>query len=266
LENSGSDVVVYERPLTKAQSRALRRAEKKKAAQHSSAPPLVAKTERQAEYIELLEAGDSVFAVGGAGTGKTYIAARIAARLLRERKIDRIVVARATVSKPKHKVGYLPGNLEAKLKPWMIPVMDGLRAEVSANTIDLWRQEEKFAFLPFEQMRGRTISDAFIILDEAQNCDFEDLSMFLSRTGEGSQVVVTGDVDQVDIPDSGLREWLEIVEDDLAIPMEIVQFGVEDVVRSPLAKAIVRAIARRNATRRVKNLDELPDFIHNGRK
>lgn len=225
-------------------------ARRQRKAQHQSkghsVGPLKAKTQRQAEYISLLNAGKDVFAVGGAGTGKTYIAARFAARALMEGKVEKIIVCRVTVSKSKHALGFLPGKLEQKLAPWLIPVIDGIRAEVSGQTLDQWRQNGQFEIASFEHMRGRTFSNAWVLLDEAQNADRGDLAMFLTRIGEGSQVVVTGDLDQVDIPDSGLERILDICEDE-DIPMAIVEFEAGDVVRSELAKRWVQALKRHPA-------------------
>jgi len=251
-------------PLTKSQARALRR-QKRKTEAHQGVRPLEAKTQKQKLYLRYLFEGQSIIAVGGAGVGKTYIAARVAAKKLIEGKVERIVICRATVSKAKHALGFLPGNLEAKLKPWLVPILDGFKAEVSAKTIDDWKAQGIIEFLSFEHMRGRTLGDAFVILDEAQNCDIGDLQLFLTRAGENSQIVITGDMDQIDIPVSGLQEIVEMVEDNSDIPMEVVQFSDEDVVRSPLAKAWVKAFSRRkNGIEINRNLDVLPNFITNG--
>lgn len=195
-----------------------------------------------------------MFAVGAAGTGKTYLAARIAARRLIDGEIDKIIVSRVTVSKPKHALGFLPGKVEAKMLPWVQPLIDGLRAEVSAATLETWQQEGKFVIAAFEHMRGRTFDRCMLILDEAQNADHGDLKLFLTRTGEGTQVIVTGDLDQIDIPDSGLTRVIEMVER-FNVPAKVIRFSNEDVVRSPLAKAFVKAFAA------AANLDKLPRFL-----
>lgn len=187
-------------------------------------------------------------------THNTYLAARIGARKLIDGDIDKIVVARVTVSKAKHSLGFLPGKVEAKMLPWLQPVIDGIRAEVSAATLEQWQQEGRFVIASFEHMRGRTFDRCYLMLDEAQNADFGDLRLFLTRTGEDTQVVVTGDLDQVDIPDSGLPSVLKLVER-FRVPMSIVRFTNDDVVRSPLAKAFVKAFAG------AVNLDKLPGFI-----
>lgn len=250
----------------KAAARQKRKAEKVEKTEPGRAKPLVAKTEKQARYLAALRSGDSAFAVGGAGTGKTYVASRIAAQKLVRGEIEKIVICRVSVSKAKHKNGFLPGKLDQKLAPWMVPVMDGLRAEVSAKQIETWTAEGRFEIASFEHMRGRTFSDAFVILDEAQNCDLGDLRMFLTRIGMNSQVVVTGDMDQIDIEDSGLAEVLDMVEKD-DLPMHIIEFGSGDVVRSQFAKAFVQAFERRSRRpANDANLDTQPAFLHAPRR
>ncbi len=253
----------FERPpqKTKAQARAERRADRK-AKGHTNAPPLKPKTETQADYIDILRAGESAFAVGPAGTGKTYIAARIAAQQMIQGKIDKIIVSRVTVSSPRHAIGFLPGNIDAKMKPWLTPVIEGIRAEVSGNTLDEWKQQGRFEIVPFEYMRGRTFENAFVILDEAQNACFADLELFVTRTGEGTQIVICGDHSQIDIPNSGLEDILSLAEEYEI--MDVIEFTEDDVVRSKLAKAWVKAIA---AYKRQQTndgiLDRPPAFLQN---
>jgi len=248
-------------PSTKAAARAARRADRNQKQASHHAPPLVAKTEAQADYLEVLRAADSVFAIGPAGTGKTYLAARIAAQRLIKGEIDKIIVSRVTVSKREHAIGFLPGNIDAKMKPWLTPVIEGLRAEVSAKTMDTWKTNGQFEIVPFEYMRGRTFENAVVILDEAQNATFDDLTLFVTRTGEGTQVIIAGDPGQVDIPNSGLEDIVDLAEE-FEI-MDVIEFSEEDVVRSKLAKAWVKAIAARK--RRLaydRNVDTLPNFVH----
>lgn len=265
----------FDRPSVKAENRQLRRQQKAKRQETRTggSKPLEPKTRTQAIYLSHLRAGRHVIAVGGAGTGKTYLPARIAARALIEGKVDKIVVARATVAKPKHQLGYLPGNLDAKLGPWLKPVIEGLRVEMSGQTFDKLKLEGRIEFASFEHMRGRTFDHCFILLDEAQNADFGDLKLFLTRIGEGSQVVVTGDLDQIDIHDSGLGEVCDLILD-YDVPVEIVRFGPEDVVRSELAKHFVRAFGLHAQAavadsghadaRDVTFLDPPPRFLNNG--
>lgn len=255
-------------PTSKAAARHARRAQKASRGSYV-VEPLKPKTARQAEYISLLQGGGDVFAVGGAGTGKTYIPARLAARALVDGKVEKIIVARVTVAKAKHALGFLPGKLDQKLAPWLVPIMDGMRAEVSAATIDQWKANGQFEIASFEHMRGRTFANCWLILDEAQNADLGDLQLFLTRIGEGAQVAVTGDTDQVDIHNSGLEEVLEMVRRN-SINMSIVEFGDDDVVRSALARSWVKAFSARRARlatpeRDVQILDHAPAFLNNGR-
>lgn len=245
---------------TKAEARHKRRAEKKA----SSGPkPLEAKTPRQAQLISSLRSGRAAFAIGGAGTGKTYIPSRIAAQRLLAGDVEKIIVCRPTASDSRHAQGFLPGKLDAKLAPWLVPVIDGLRAEVSGAVLDQWKADGRFEIASFEHMRGRTFAGAFVILDEAQNCSFKDLRMFLTRIGEGAQTVVTGDIDQIDIHDSGLATIVEIIEDDDVLDemIDVIEFTDEDVVRSPFAKAFVRAFSRWADRRTDVNLDKPPAFL-----
>lgn|GEM_PF-4255816 len=260
-QNSAFERPPSPRGSTKAAARAARRAEKH-AKEHQQAKPLVAKNANQQDYLDILRDGDGVIAIGPAGTGKTYLAARIAAQRMLRNEIDKIIVSRVTVSKREHGIGFLPGNIDAKMKPWLTPVIEGLRAEVSGATLDKWRAEGRFEIVPFEFMRGRTFENSVIILDEAQNATFEDLYLFLTRTGEGSQVIVAGDPHQVDIPNSGLNTIVDLAEE-FEI-MDIVEFTDEDVVRSKMAKAWVQAVAEHR--RRVEEdrgiLDKPPRFLH----
>lgn len=280
----------YPPRLTKAAARAKRRADRdvKKdpiASSKVNYKALEAKTPRQHTYIKALKAGQSAIAVGGAGTGKTYVAARIFAKKLLESRIDKIIIARVTVGKAKHSLGFLPGKLDAKLAPWLVPVIEGIRAEISAAAFEQLKEAGKIEFASFEHMRGRTFKDCCVLLDEAQNADFGDLKLLLTRWGEGAQYVVTGDMDQIDVHDSGLDTVIGLVKKH-AIPINIIAFTDDDVVRSPMAKAWVKAFSAHSAAQRGDhtpmrhyesylpeiapvetddvNLDTLPDFLNNG--
>lgn len=229
-------------PSKKAQSRHDRRQERTHRSTEKTREPLKALNEAQADLIEALQESAQVFAIGPAGTGKTYIAARHAMMLLLAGAKERIVISRATVSKSKHKLGFRPGNQDEKIQDWMIPIMDGFKAEVSTATIDKLRKDGKIEFAAFETMRGRSFAGSVAILDEAQNCDLGDLRMFLTRIGESTQVIICGDLDQVDIPDSGFAAVLELIEKH-NLSAEIVEFGPEDVVRSAIAKEWVLAFS-----------------------
>lgn len=252
---------------TKAAARAARRAEKNKVKHSGISPPLIPRTPRQREYFEALWNYDNVFAVGPAGSGKTYGPARIAARALLDQKIEKIIIARVTVADKKHQLGFLPGKLNDKLKPWLTPVLDGVKAEVGSSLLDQWMQDGRLEIASFEHLRGRTFQKAFVLLDEAQNASFSDLKTFLTRIGEQTQVVVTGDLDQVDVKDSGLLDVIRLSRKYHG-PMRVIQFTEEDVVRSQFTKDWVRIFA---ADQRDKglvvvdnsvNLDEPPAFLH----
>lgn len=247
------------RSLSRSQARAARKAEK---TQKNSAPaPLTGRTPRQKDYVESLREGNSAFAVGPAGTGKTYIPARIAARQLVDQKIEKIIVGRVTAAPDRHRQGFLPGKLDQKLKPWMIPVIDAIKAEVSSNTLEQWMQDGRFEIISFEHLRGRTLKNAFVILDEGQNATFSDLKLFLTRIGEDTQVVVTGDIEQIDIRDSGLTRVIEIAEA-YDLPMDVIEFDEDDCVRSAFTRAWVRAFAASDDPDHHANLDRLPSFLH----
>jgi len=215
----------------------------KKAHPTRAAVPLTARNETQADFLEALRENPQVFAIGPAGTGKTYIASRWAIRQLLDGNVDRVFVARPTVAKAKHRLGALPGDQKEKLSPWLVPIMDAFKVECSATTLDRLQQDGQIEFLSFEHLRGRTLDNAVVVLDEAQNCDVGDLKLFLTRIGDRTQVIVSGDVDQVDITDSGLSTVLDMI-DRFDMTPDVIEFAVEDVVRSATAKEWVAAFAR----------------------
>ena len=229
--------------ISKAAKRAQKRAEKAQKQAKRNPKPLQPMNDSQKFYMECLQDEYQIFAIGGAGTGKTYIASRHALKQLIENKIEKVIISRPTVAKAKHKQGYLPGTIEEKMKPWLIPLIDAFKAEAAPSVVDRLLDEQKIEFLPFEHMRGRSINNAVIILDEAQNCDYSDLRLFLTRIGKDSQVIICGDTDQKDIADSGLEEIVRMVEL-YGIDAAIVEFGEEDVVRSKIAKEWVAAFKR----------------------
>lgn len=259
------DENTFERPphLTKAQARHARRAEAKASKQQKVAKPLVAKNENQQDYIDILREGESVIALGPAGTGKTYLPARIAAQRMLSGQIEKIIVTRVTVSAQRHAIGFLPGNIDAKMKPWLTPVIEGICAEVSKNTLENWRANGQFEIVPFEYMRGRTFDNACVILDEAQNACFADLKLFVTRTGVDTQVIIAGDPGQIDIPNSGLEDITTIAEEEEIV--DTIEFTEDDVVRSEQAKKWVKGIAaferRRAALAHGRNLDSPPAFL-----
>ena len=229
-------------PLSKSQRRQANRAKSRANKQALAPKPLKPRNEAQHFYMELLNDPlvTQVFALGDAGTGKTYIASRIAARRLIEEKISKIFIARPTVSQKAHQLGFLPGGLKQKLAPWLVPITDALKQEMSAATLDKYMGEGKIEFVSFEHMRGRTFEDCFVILDEAQNCTLADLKLFLTRKGENSTYVIAGDTTQVDIENSGLAPIHRMILDQ-DLSAEIAEFDASDVVRSADAKEWVQA-------------------------
>lgn len=247
---------------SKSQSRKARKDAKTKKSGIQPAP-LSGRTPIQRDYISALLRDESVFAVGPAGTGKTYIPARVGARALVDGRIDKIVVARVAVSKAKHQLGFLPGKIDAKMRPWLTPIFDGIKAEVGSHTLEQWMMEGRVEIAAFEHLRGRTLGSTqrtLVILDEAQNADYGDLRLFLTRMGEQAQCVVTGDLDQIDIPNSGLAHIIGLAQAH-NVPMALIQFREEDVVRSPFVAAWVRAFSADQAGQ-AGNLDRMPAFLH----
>ena len=214
---------------------------KKKFEVERKPPPIIALNPTQARYLACLRAHPQVLALGPAGTGKTWIAATYAADLYRSRAISRIILTRPNVPCGRS-LGFFPGSLENKFAPWAVPVTDAIRDRLGPAVYDVAIKNGDIEVVPFEVMRGRSWSNAFVLLDEAQNTTPMQMKMFLTRIGEGSKMVVTGDPTQVDLPtgkDSGLLEAISILEgiDDIAQ----IAFTGRDVVRRELVGKIVDA-------------------------
>jgi phosphate starvation-inducible PhoH-like protein len=196
---------------------------------------------RQLEYIRALRAKELVLAVGPAGTGKTWLAMAVAVEALRNQQVRRIVLTRPAVEAGE-KLGFLPGDVIDKVDPYLRPLYDALHDMMDAEKAQRLRERGVIEIAPIAFMRGRTLNDAFIILDEAQNTTSEQMKMFLTRMGFGSKAVITGDVTQIDLPAgrvSGLVEAIRVVR---AIDgVATVHFDERDVVRHPLVQAIVKA-------------------------
>ncbi len=199
----------------------------------------------QLAYIEAMEAHDIVLAIGPAGTGKTYLAVAMAVAALNQKKVNRIVLARPAVEAGE-KLGFLPGDLQEKINPYLRPLYDALYDVMDAEKVVRLIERDIIEIAPIAFMRGRTLNGSFVILDEAQNTTSEQMKMFLTRIGFGSNAVVTGDVTQIDLPPgkiSGLVESAEILSD---IPgIAFVHFDPTDVVRHPLVQSIIRAYDRK---------------------
>ena len=227
------------------------------------------RTPRQRLYVHAFERNDVVFGVGPAGTGKTYLAMAVAVAALLQDKVRRIVLCRPAVEAGE-KLGFLPGDMAEKVNPYLRPLYDALYDMVDEDRAVRLIQKGVIEVAPLAFMRGRTLNQAFIILDEAQNTTSEQMKMFLTRLGNDSRAAVTGDLTQVDLPrrtPSGLVEALRLLDNIEGIG--IIRFGDDDIVRHPLVSEIVRAYdrdaARREAERNAR-LREAADERGRGRR
>ena len=215
------------------------------------------KTANQKKYVDAIEENTITFGIGPAGTGKTYLAMAMAVSALQQKKVNKIILTRPAVEAGEH-LGFLPGTLSEKIDPYLRPLFDALNDMIDIESIPRLMQSGIIEVAPLAYMRGRTLNDAFIILDEAQNTTPEQMKMFLTRLGFGSKMVVTGDVTQIDLPNgqhSGLRVIRDILQeiDDIAF----LELTAEDVVRHRLIGDIVKAYAvfddARQAVRPIRN-------------
>jgi phosphate starvation-inducible PhoH-like protein len=199
------------------------------------------KTHGQKKYVDAIKSNDIVFGIGPAGTGKTFLAVALAVTAFRNKEINRIILTRPAVEAGE-KLGFLPGDLQNKVDPYLRPLYDGLYEIMGAETYQKYLEKGMIEVAPLAYMRGRTLDDSFIILDEAQNTTPEQMKMFLTRIGFGSKVIVTGDVTQIDLPGdkkSGLKEVIKILRDIQGI--EFVFLTEKDVVRHELVQKIIKA-------------------------
>ncbi|WP_457601309.1 PhoH family protein [Hydrogenivirga sp.] len=202
---------------------------------------IVPKTNTQKRYVKAIKENDVVFGVGPAGTGKTYLAMAMALAHLKEQKISKIILTRPAVEAGE-KLGFLPGTIAEKVDPYLRPLYDALYDMIDYDKAMYMLERNIIEIAPLAFMRGRTLNDAFIILDEAQNATKEQMKMFLTRIGFGSKVVVTGDITQIDLPKkehSGLVQALRVLE---GVPgIDFVWFSQDDVVRHPIVARIIEA-------------------------
>ena len=207
----------------------------------SRKPPVVARTLGQRNYVEAIQKNDVVFGIGPAGTGKTYLAVAMAVAALKKEQVSRIILTRPAVEAGEA-LGFLPGDLQEKITPYLRPLYDALRDMIEPDEIERLVARQTIEIAPLAYMRGRTLSNAFIILDEAQNTTTEQMFMLLTRMGPNSKCVVTGDVTQIDLPPnkrSGLVEAIQALKTTTGIAM--VYFTERDVVRHELVRAIISA-------------------------
>jgi phosphate starvation-inducible protein PhoH and related proteins len=208
---------------------------------HEKKPGVTAKTVGQKKYVEAIRAHDITFGIGPAGTGKTYLAVAMALSALREGKVSRIILTRPAVEAGEA-LGFLPGDLYEKIMPYLRPLHDALQDMLPPDEIQKHTERNTIEIAPLAYMRGRTLNNAFIILDEAQNSTTEQMLMFLTRLGHGSKAVITGDETQIDLPPhkhSGLLEAHRILRNVEGIA--VIEFGKRDVVRHALVQRIVSA-------------------------
>ena len=202
---------------------------------------VIARSEKQSEYIKALKENDVIMALGPAGTGKSFLAVSVAITLLIEKKIDRVILSRPAVEAGE-KLGFLPGDMKEKVDPYLRPLYDALYELFGADKIDKKIETGEIEIAPLAFMRGRTLKNCFAILDEAQNATETQIKMFLTRIGENSKLVVNGDPSQVDLinkTQSGLIKSKNILKDLKEI--KIIEFDHNDVVRHPLVSKIIRA-------------------------
>ena len=203
--------------------------------------PIKAKTVGQQKYMQAIQNNTITIGVGPAGTGKTYLAVAAAVAAFRERTVNRIILTRPAVEAGE-RLGFLPGDLQNKVDPYLRPLYDALYDMLGPETFQKYQERGSIEVAPLAYMRGRTLDDSFIILDEAQNTTREQMKMFLTRLGFGSKIVITGDVTQIDLPDdkvSGLKDAVRVLEDvkDIAI----CKLTSADVVRHALVQQIINA-------------------------
>jgi len=200
---------------------------------------IVPKTDKQKELIDAINQSSQVIVLGFAGTGKTYVTATMAADLYTTKKIDKIVITRPMVSVGKD-IGILPGDLGEKVAPWALPVLDVLEKHWGKGMLETAIKNGNVEMAPLSMMRGRSFESAFVIADEAQNITLAELKMLLTRIGEGSTIVLNGDVMQSDLKSGdGLSKVSHLAKKHL-LPIPIIEFGLEDIVRSDICKQWVK--------------------------
>lgn len=203
--------------------------------------PIKARTETQIKMVSEFEQNDLLFAIGPAGTGKTYLAITLAIRALKNREVRKIILSRPAVEAGE-KLGFLPGDMKEKLDPYLQALYDALYDMIPARKLENMMEDRIIQIAPLAFMRGRTLSNAVVILDEAQNTTVNQIKMFLTRMGENSKFIVTGDITQIDLPnknDSGLLHSFKVLRNIKGI--SFVNFTKKDVVRHPIVKKIIAA-------------------------
>ncbi len=206
--------------------------------------PIKPKTLGQKKYVDAIKKNTIVIGVGPAGTGKTYLAVALAVNAFRAKEVNRIILTRPAVEAGE-KLGFLPGDLQSKVDPYLRPLYDALFDMLGPENFQKYQERGNIEVAPLAYMRGRTLDDSFIILDEAQNTTPEQMKMFLTRLGFGSKIVVTGDITQIDLPDgkrSGLVDVIKILKN--VEDIETIRFSEKDVVRHKLVQDIIKAYTK----------------------
>lgn len=221
----------------------------------TSGKPIRARTVNQLQLVNEYNANDLIIAEGPAGTGKTYTAIALAVRALRNHEVKKIVLTRPAVEAGE-RLGFLPGDMKEKLDPYLQPLYDALHDMIPVRKLEQWVEDGTVQIAPLAFMRGRTLENSFVILDEAQNATVNQLKMFLTRMGMNSKFILTGDTTQIDLPrrsDSGLLQAIRILAGIEGI--SVIRFDESDIVRNRLVKHIVRAYdsEEKNGTERIKN-------------
>lgn len=212
--------------------------------------PIKAKTVGQQKYVDAIKKNTITFGVGPAGTGKTFLAVAMAVTALKQKQISRIILTRPAVEAGE-KLGFLPGDLQQKINPYLRPLYDALGEMLGGESFARHMEKGIIEIAPLAYMRGRTLDDSFIILDEAQNTTPEQMKMFLTRLGNNSKAIITGDITQIDLPfikKSGMIEAINILDDISGI--EIFRFTHKDVVRHPLVQKIILAYEKKTKSER----------------
>jgi phosphate starvation-inducible PhoH-like protein len=204
---------------------------------------LTPRTEKQKEFLDALKSSSQVLVLGPAGTGKTYVTATYAADLYTLKEIDKIVITRPHVAVGKD-IGFLPGTLEEKTYPWALPVLDVLEKHWGKGMLETAIKNGNVEMAPLALMRGRSFENSFIIVDESQNITVHELKMLLTRVGEGSTIVLNGDVQQSDLKEAdGLTKIIHLAKKHM-LPVPVVEFGIDDIVRSDICAQWVKVFMK----------------------
>ncbi len=214
-----------------------------------SGKPIVARTENQQKLVKAFDQNDMIFAIGPAGTGKTYTAIALAVKALKNKQIKKIILSRPAVEAGE-KLGFLPGDMKDKIDPYLQPLYDALEDMIPASKLKEYIENKVVQIAPLAFMRGRTLSDAVIILDEAQNTSTQQIKMFMTRLGMNAKMIITGDITQIDLPPSqmsGLKHALHILKGINGIAK--IEFDKKDIVRHKLVQRIVEAYEKEDKKR-----------------